>query len=375
MRDTISNRDPIQRPTPATGPLFQTASDPSSSLVHLETAVIDAAPSDEGASTPTPAASRSAAPVHHLDGRYSMHQASEVEVMFRHRHWSDRRTHLARIIEEHGYMKSRMERWTACGAEANVFWDQPAKRLIVSCIHCHDRFCWPCATARSKQIARNLHDHLQKLQTRFLTLTLRSNTKPLSDQVTRLYTCFRALRADPWWKQHVDGSAAFCEITLDPNTLLWHPHLHPVTSGKFMPQEVLSRKWLGVTGDSPIVHIKAVPKPSAVANYVCKYASKPMDASVFVDDDKLRELVTSLVGRRLCLTTGGWQKLKLTAKPKALDYSTLQHLGSLNRIATAARDGSKKAQYILTNLQRGCTWESINAPSDEVDENGEFNVF
>jgi hypothetical protein len=252
-----------------------------------------------------------------------------------------------------------MERWDGCGGEAWVLWDHDGKRLVVLAQHCHDRFCWPCATTRSRQIAKNLHTHLAKLQTRFVTLTLRSTDSPLTSQIDRLYRSFRALRADPWWNANVSGSATFCEITLDPRTLLWHPHLHPVVSGKFLPQEVLSKKWFGITGDSPIVHIKAVPSPQVVSNYVCKYASKPMDASVFADDERLTELVVSMQGRRLCLTTGGWQKLKLTAKPPALDTSKFENLGRLNSISEQAQWGDKKATAILANLQRGCTWEDI----------------
>lgn len=348
----------------------------SSSLVRLETPVREEPPESHPAlpAKATPSTSASGH-YHHLNGAYMMTPASEIEKAFRHRHWADKREHLRCTIACLPLTANRLERWGACGAEANVFWDKSATRpdgsggrLLVACLHCHDRFCWPCARARSATIARNLHEAMQTKTTRFLTLTLAANHASLSDQIDRIYRSFRTLRADPWWKSRVSGSATFLEITLNPTTLLWHPHLHPVCGGEFLPQEVLSRKWHAITGDSPIVHIKAVPKPAAIANYVCKYASKAMDASVFEDDDKLLELVHSLGGRRLCLTTGSWTKLQLTAKPKTLDYGSMKHLGKLNKIVNDAAAGEPYARTLLSNLQRDCTFADLRPEMDEEEK-------
>jgi hypothetical protein len=360
---SASTFDPTRQAPPP--PLF--AQDLSPSLVLLETAVAKAPPPGDEETPPKKAPSSPSAHFHHFDGRFNLQAATPLEANFRHRHWANRRTVLAEVIAAMPMTARRMERWSACGGQAGIYYSKENDRFVVACLHCHDRFCWACATARSRQIARNLQKYIEKRQVRFLTLTLRSNNDPLTKQIDRLYRCFRTLRADTWWGNLVEGGAAFLEITLHPSLKTWHPHLHPVVSGRFIPQEVLSRKWLGVTGDSPIVHIKAVPDSKVVANYVCKYASKPMDDSVFADREKLSELVVSMAGRRMATVIGNWTKLKLTQHDAVFDPEGWRFIGSLTSVTELARRNDPASITVLNSLQRNLQWADITPP-DPTDE-------
>lgn len=331
------------------------SSSPPTSLVPIE--------------TPVDGATHMSGITHSLNGSYTLFPATPLEQNFRHRSWSARRAKIEAVIAQQTSRNLRLERWQACGGQAQVYWHIPDRRHVVFSLRCHDRFCWPCAKARSNLVAKNLQKALGKQQPRFVTLTLRANTDPLTKQIDRLYLAYRTLRYDPWWKKKVTAAASFCEITLNPETRLWHPHLHPLVCGDFLPQSVLARKWLGVTGDSPIAHIKMVPDTETVCRYVCKYASKPMDDSVFDDQERLAELVYSLKGRRLCLATGTMAKAGLLDKPAPICMTDLKHLGSLTEVHAQAALGQAWATAALSSCQKGCQWEDL-APFDELEHAG-----
>lgn len=196
-----------------------------------------------------------------------------------------------------------------------------------------------------------------------MTLTLKGDDTPLSAQLDRLYRSFRTLRADAWWDKHVTGGCSFLEVTLNPSTNQWHPHLHPIVEGGFLPQDVLSRKWLAITGNSPIVHIKEVPDILTIARYVAKYATKCLDDSVFKDADKLQELMIALAGRRFCLTFGNWRGWKLLDHTP-VDMSQYKPAGSLNSIVRNASLGDAFAIRTLNATRRNLTWEALNPDAD-----------
>jgi hypothetical protein len=126
-----------------------------------------------------------------------------------------------------------------------------------------------------------------------------------------------------------------------------------------MPQDVLSRKWKAITGNSPIVHIKAIPDAEIVAGYVSKYAAKCMDNSVFENQDKLSELLVALGGRRFCLTFGSWRGWKLL-EHTPLDMSDFKPIGTLTSITHDAACGDALAIRTLNALRRNLRWEDLN---------------
>lgn len=169
---------------------------------------------------------------------------------------------------------------------------------------CRDRLCATCARARSRQTAARVATAIRHADSlRFLTFTLRSSDEPLKDQLDRLYASLRQLRRTAEWKRHVHGGIATVEITRNAKTGLWHPHLHVLADGKYWPQGSLSAAWNAITGDSPVVDIRAVRSRKNAAQYVAKYAAKPLDMRTW-PLDAIAELAAALHRRRMVLTFG-----------------------------------------------------------------------
>ena len=237
--------------------------------------------------------------------------------------------------------QSRLNRFACCGANLWLEIRGDRQDLRLRSNHCGDRLCVPCGIARARIITDNILRHCQPIHLRFITLTLRHSPTSLRDQLDRLYRSFQALRRRRSFSAAVTGGAAFCEIKVSERTGRWHVHLHCLVQGTFIDQHALSREWLAVTGDSSIVDIRSVPDKERVTSYVVKYVTKPADATVFADPEKLDELCVSLKRRRLCMTWGSWRGFRLEEVQQ--DGHTWQAVGNLWHLFSQARDGDALA--------------------------------
>ena len=117
----------------------------------------------------------------------------------------------------------------------------------------------------------------------------------------------------------VEGSRRRCRSNvgghLNDDNHTWHPHLHVIAVGGFIPLGDLRAAWLGVTGDSHIVDIKLVRNAKATASYVAKYATKSIDSDLTNYPGPLKEAILALKGRRAIVTSGSWAKARLTKPP------------------------------------------------------------
>jgi hypothetical protein len=276
--------------------------------------------------------------------------ASAAETNFRHSGWAARRSKVADSFIRLNIPAARLERFMQCGARAYVYINRAGDRVRVAGQYCHDRNCQPCATARSRAIAANLRRQLRDMSgLKFITLTLRHSPRPLASQVKRLLTCARNLRNQRFWKQAVTGGAQFVEVKHGPKG--WHPHLHMICQAKFIPQAQLSAAWHATTGDSFVCDIRAVDQADAkedVARYVAKYASKPLDRSIYTLPATLDEAISALRGTRLCTTFGDWRGFQLEANPD--DPEDWKPLCSLERALHAIAADEPWARILATAL-------------------------
>jgi hypothetical protein len=206
----------------------------------------------------------------------------------------------------------------------------------------------PCGRERSRIIATNIQLKTEGKAARFLTLTLKSDAEPLAQLLAKLTRDFTALRRTRLWRTRVTGGVGFLEIKWLARTQRWHPHLHCLVQGRFIPQDELSRTWLKITGTSKIVDVRIATDDKHVTHYICKYASKPLDHTVVIDPPRLDEAVLALKGKRLCMTFGTWRGYKLTAP---LESGTWLQLGTLDEIITRAEAGDLQAQDALAALR------------------------
>lgn len=255
---------------------------------------------------------------------------------FRHSSWAPTRRRvyaaLALLAPSPQVTHERLDRFVSCGRRAWVMQHKadPARfKFAIDC--CHDRFCVPCGRHRATVISENLARRLDNGRYRFLTLTLRSSDTPLARQLDRLIKGFRKLRQRSFWKERVTGGAAFFEVKWMPETRRWHPHLHILLGGNFVPQHMIKAAWFEITGDSKIVDIREVKRRADVIWYCCKYSTKPLHHSVVRKPQQLRIAINALADRKLINPFGTWVKWALLKPPPDDNWHLYAHLNEAIR--------------------------------------------
>ncbi len=270
-------------------------------------------------------------------------------VAFRHSGWQDARKRTAAAMNEATYDPMRLHRFAHCGNSAWVYVDQENPAVFkITCNKCKDRWCEPCQRELRLKLARNLVDQLPNQRLRFLTLTLRHCSMTLGEQIDRLYDCFRRFRRRKKIASSIDGGIFFLELGWNALNRQWHPHLHVLFTGHYLPLAVARKEWHLTTGDSYILDIREVKDPRIAAGYVTKYAGKLLPGAVRADHAAFAEAIKNTEGRRTFGTFGTWRKLKLTAA-KPSDRSWLP-LGRLETIIALARTGDRDANNVLLGL-------------------------
>lgn len=269
-------------------------------------------------------------------------------IMFRHETWSTDRQRILAVLDGPEFSSERFFRFANCGAQSIVFVD-PANpdRYKVGCNRCHDRFCLPCSQDRARLIGANLRDQMPDGPIRFVTLTLKHSDAPLAEQLDRLYESFARLRQRAFWKRSVSGGAAFTEVKISRTDGRWHPHLHVMCQGKYLPQNLLADAWFEVTGDSSIVDVRMAKSAEAVTRYLASYVTKGWSNAIYHHPEKLREIMLAMKGRKLVRTFGTWSKLRLLEPPPDGDW---QPVATLHELIERARAGEAEARRILTVL-------------------------
>lgn len=192
---------------------------------------------------------------------------------------------------------------TACGATPMAC-IRESGRVTVSHGRCNSRMCPTCARHRKRDLEARVRRAVEVVDdARFLTLTLRSTSRPLGEQVERLKKCFGKLRRSKEWRQHVRGGVVVVEVTYNHRTDSWHPHVHCVIDGVFWSQRAVSAAWKAVTGDSSVVHITRVPSRVALTKYITKYVAKGVDLER-APDRRIAEWCMAMHGVRVAQAFG-----------------------------------------------------------------------
>lgn len=286
-------------------------------------------------------AARSVRPRNALDG-----------VCFRHTAWAANRERVLQGLHQfeivtHDYRKhftdapelynpdyhppSRRElRFADCGTRSVVLRHATdPTRFKIACERCHDRFCLPCMQDRARLVVANMKAQLSYEPTRFLTLTLKHSDEPLHDQLIRLYKSFYSLRHRAFWSDHVTGGIAFLELKLSRNDNRWHPHLHVLLRGSYLPQKLVRDAWLQITGDSHIIDITLIRSPEQLYSYLTKYVTKGWDTGMYRDLPRLVEAMIALQHRKLLTCFGEFAHLRLLLPPTT---ETWIELGTLHEL-------------------------------------------
>lgn len=285
------------------------------------------------------------------------------DVAFRHSGWATARFRVKRAMVEAGVHENRMLAFDSCGHGAFVMRSKEDPEVFrVRGANCCDRFCKPCARQRASIVAKNLMDQVQDRRIRFVTLTLKDQTSDLSLELDRLYESFQQLRRRDFWKKRVDGGAALLEVKYNQNSTRWHPHLHIMIEGAYLPQAQLKQNWLEITGDSYIVDVRPVHNNRNVIRYITKYATDPVDGSINRNIALLAEAIRAFKGRRTCMTFGTWRGMPLT---KNDDQGEWELVGTLASVIWHANHGSDDDRNFAAHVLSGIwVFDPIAAKGD-----------
>lgn len=273
----------------------------------------------------------------------------DISRTFRHSGWKVDRLRVYQSLCRTGVSQTRIERYAACGDSAFVYrsTDDPDLYRIAGS-GCRDRFCLPCTQERARAIARNVHAKLEGKPARFVTLTIRTHDLELPDAITKLQKAFRRLQQSNLWRERVTGGCAFVEVKYNPDAHRWHPHVHAIVQGRYIPHDLLSKQWLHITGDSFVVRLQLIRSLEHITRYVTTYCAKTLRTRDFPTDHSLDEAILALKGRRLCRTFGTWRGTDLTAVCVEGHWEVVDSLRNLLELAV---NGDDHARYIIASLR------------------------
>jgi len=223
--------------------------------------------------------------------------------------------------------RDRSNNLQGCRRYAWFVRDTETGTVHVASNSCKLRWCPVCSRARTFFIQRNVLEFATgRTDLRFMTLTLRHTSQGLSEQIDYLYACFRKLRKYKQFKHYVTGGIWFFQVTIEKSTGCWHPHLHCLITGRYMPKSWLVKAWSHITKGSYICDIKYVKNASRAAKYVARYCARPVNLSDHPMELRL-QIFESFHGRRL---NGTWGK----AKDVSLSPSTQLAEGRFERLGS-----------------------------------------
>jgi Replication protein len=231
----------------------------------------------------------------------------------------------------------------SCRTDAWFVRHKTTGEVRVSSQTCKLRWCPFCAKRKQAYAAAQVREWItfQKYP-KFLTLTVQHSDLPLVDQITDLYDQFRRLRKMKWFSERCTGGVWFFQVTFNKDSEQWHPHLHCIVTGKYLPHRRLNREWAKVTSGSFVTDVQMVKDAKNAANEVARYCARPARLSSLSADSR-SEMVDAFFGKRLCGTWGTGRKISFRPVPDS-SRDDWQNLGTWTYIhMTADRDSTAAA--------------------------------
>lgn len=289
--------------------------------------------------------------------------AKPVEIAFRHSGWMIERTRVMHALHLAHVTPERFDRFTDCGSDCVVEWSPSRQQHRTRANYCGDRFCLPCSRARAQRVRGRVADLLGDQVPLLITLTIRNKPQALTAAIDHLLHSFRRLRQQKFWGEAVKGGCAFIEVKKGARSGEWHPHLHIIAVGRFIPAKELSDGWFKATGDSWRVQIERARTAEGGCSYATKYATKGWTAEIVRDVDALLECVLALRGRRLCLCFGDWHNAELEDDDRG--EQDWVGVGSLDFCHREFIRGQPWAIAVMRSLTNGVEEEWLKPPAPE----------
>lgn len=263
------------------------------------------------------------------------------------RHWDTRQLIIAALNDSYYTRQKKHARRLAQCADGAALYVHPTQGHVSPWLsRCGSRLCPFCARKRSAAAASQIFSAITIMrQPRMIVLTVKSTEAPLAEQLVALRHAFARLRRYKLWHDRVTGGIYTIEITRNAQTGLFHPHVHIIYDGQYIPQSGLRKAWHKATGGAEIVWISKLRERQNAANELAKYIGKPQGVKDW-PNQAIREHEAATRNQRLLHTFGSLhgRHVKDTDRPAQLDPA--QYSVRLSRIVYLARLGADAPQRI-----------------------------
>jgi len=244
-------------------------------------------------------------------------------------------------------LQRQAAKMSECACSIHLFFDQDAGTVREYTHTCKARLCPHCGRRRSNHVAKQMYPLVDQMkQPRHLVLTVKSRPAELRDQAKDLVRWFAKLRRTPFWRKNVTQGVYTVEITVNERTGLWHPHVHIIFDGQYLPQAKIRHLWHDITGGSEIVWIEQAYNKDGLVRELCKYIGKPQKSEHWTDR-QIIEYAQAVKGMRMVQTFG-----KKRPKPINDEAPTDEKQGedesiSLARLIWLAEKDQRQAVQVL----------------------------
>lgn len=287
---------------------------------------------------------------------------------FRHSGSMPMRNAVIRAFDRLGIQEGRHFSYVECGSTAVIEQSrEDPNRYRVRCYKCFDRWCPACQNERRRSLLARVLPRIPKGEMRMITLTMRHASLPLKLQLAQLIGGFKRLRRSTAWKRTQRGGYQFLEISFNERTQQWHPHLHILAEGSYIPKAHLSRAWHKASRGSYIIDINLIRDAHKVGRYVTKYVTKPVPAKVYRHPYALDEAIVALKGVRLYAPFGSWYAISRRDDPETKEV--WDPICTFDELWRQVRGGRLNAIVIFTSLKAKIYREQTDASerSDELE--------
>jgi hypothetical protein len=211
---------------------------------------------------------------------------------------------LALIDSPYQDLQNLARRMATCADSVHLYVDPELGEIHEYLHRCKSRLCPLCARSRAMNVSEQVEDLVKEMTTaKHLVLTVKSTDNPLNAQLRDLRTWFAKLRRTKLWTAKVKNGVYTIETTINEKTGLWHPHIHCVFDGDYIPYKMLQREWHAITGGSEIIWIEKVDNAQGIARELCKYIGKPQKAESWTDE-QIRTYAAAIKGARMMQSFG-----------------------------------------------------------------------
>lgn len=267
-------------------------------------------------------------------------------------------------------LRTQYNRLQSCGRDSWIEKNYETGEVRIRIANCGLRCCPRCQRQHADRIYDTIHDTLRRTKGttwRFVTFTLKSSTFPLRSQLQFLRESFRRLRQSKTWQRCCEAGVAIIECTFNKETNQWHPHLHVIVGGTYIPQAQLSKAWMKATGNSPVVDVRKIADKHRAAQYLSQYVTKPPGDEVYENEERLREWILALKGARFLIRFGNIQFVR-DKREKAPTEPVWTRLQSLEKTLQLAAEGDAEAIELLKAVNRGPPNAHCNDVGDRVED-------